>query len=139
MKKSSGLSLVELIVTIIVIGVISVAGFEFFRYCPRFLKGSGVRLAALNFVREAMERRAWDQNTADTADWAADTPLPTGSEFGSELRDKYSGQREYEVGPDAVLKFSSRHNVDERSWTFWKERWQAGPYKIVKTKVKWNY
>jgi prepilin-type N-terminal cleavage/methylation domain-containing protein len=116
MKRIKGLTLIELIISIIIVSVISVASFEFFRHCQRFIVDAEIRLGAANFARETMElsSRSWDAQISDTAGWQPDTPLPTGGGFGR-IRDDYGGTREYRVQDGST-----------------------GEYKVIEVKVDWN-
>jgi len=53
MKK--GFTLIEVIVAIVVIAVISLGGFEFFKYCRIFTVDTEFRLMDMNRARGAME------------------------------------------------------------------------------------
>ena len=106
----------EMLVGIILIAIISVGAFEFFRHCRRFIVDTELRLSAANFSRETMEGHSWNTEIAETGDWQDDTGLPTGEEFGSRLYDEYSGARQYKVETSA-----------------------DGDYNIIEVKVSWNY
>lgn len=118
MRKKSGVTLIEVIIAMVVIAIIAVGAFSFFEHCQRFIVDSQLRLIAVNFVRETMEERYWELNPAETPDWAADTPLPTGTGFGSLLRDNYGGTRHYRVSADTGTGTS---------------------YRVIETRVTWEY
>lgn len=124
MKKIKGVTIVELIFGIIIIAIISVAAFEFFRYCRRFIVESEIRLGAVNFARETMERHSWNiqhsWNDGKTIaeNWQPDS-LPTGVAFASGIRDDYAGGREYSVQLNASGS--------------------ANTYNIIKVRVNWTY
>ena len=118
MKKTKGFTLIEMLVGIIVISIISVGAFEFFRHCRRFIVDAELRLSAVNFSRETMEGHSWNTEIAETEDWQDDRDLPAGGEFGSRLYDEYDGARQYKV--------------ETKTGT-------TGDYKIIEVKVSWNY
>jgi len=118
MRKTKGFTLIEVLVGIILIAVISVAAFEFFRYCRRFIVDAELRLSATNFARETMERHSWNAEITDTTDWRTYRDLPVGGEFGSRLRDEYEGSRLYR-GEDG--------GSDDYK------------YKRIRVKVSWEY
>ena len=114
MKKIKGLTLVELIIGIVIVAIISVASFEFYRHCQRFVMDAEVRLGVSNFARETMEQRMWDADIATTGGlWIDDTALPTGTDFASDIGSNHGGTRQY--------------STDETS-----------NYKVIKVKVHWN-
>jgi len=106
MKKIKGFSLFEAMVAIVIIGVVSLAAFEFFRHCNRYAVNSELRLIALNFARETMEKYYFSGTVTQTGGWQAED-LPTGAEFGSEFRDTYGGERYYQIkdGTDTTYTY----------------------------------
>ncbi|MEE9500429.1 MAG: type II secretion system protein [Candidatus Omnitrophota bacterium] len=118
MKKTKGFTVIEMLVSIILIAIISVGAFEFFGHCRRFIVDTELRLSAANFSRETMEGHSWNFEITNTtnSDWEDDAALPTGEEFGSRLYEEYSGARQYKVETSA-----------------------DGDYNIIEVKVSWNY
>ncbi|UCD54599.1 MAG: type II secretion system protein [Candidatus Omnitrophota bacterium] len=102
MKKIKGFTLVELLIGVIIIAITSVAAFEFFRHCRRFIVETELRLGAANFARETIEVLDWNTDITDTTGWQNDRDLPTGEEFGSSLRDEYEGSRLYRIEDGAT-------------------------------------
>ena len=119
MKNIKGVTLIELISGIVIVAIISVASFEFFRHCQRFIVDSEIRLGAVNFARETMEFHSWDVEIGYTTDedWENDTLLPTSGTFGR-IRDVYGGTRQYRVKQDTE---------------------ETGDYKVIDVKVNWAH
>lgn len=77
MKNKKGLSLVEIIIAMVVIATISVATFEYFWHCRRFILNTDLRLMAVGFARETIEELYWDDDLTETPG-PVDDPLPAG-------------------------------------------------------------
>jgi len=90
MKNAKGFTLIETIVAMVLIAVIVVAGFEFFRYSQRFTIDAELQLKAVNFARRAMEELYWSPVPGEVTP----TALP-----GEILPD---GSMTHSVGPDST-------------------------------------
>ena len=88
MKKTKGFTLVEVLIAIIVIAIIAVAAFEFFRYCQRFILQAELKLMAVNLAREKMEELYWD----------SDPPEPPAVPEDIMLTTSHSFERNYTIG-----------------------------------------
>jgi len=98
-----GVTLVELMITIVVIAIAVVGSLEFFKFCQKnFIINSTLKLMASDFARETME----DLYYRDPDDLDLITPkdvsLPSTGDFAT-LADK-GGSRSYTVtqGTDAI-------------------------------------
>ena len=115
------MSLIEVIVAAMLIAIAALSALSFLVYCSRLAMRTNLRITAANFARETMEglykkdygSSYLKETKAEGTVIPKDDPLPTGSEFGSKLRDQYGGTRSYTV-------------IDK------------GDYKIVTVKVNWN-
>lgn len=59
MKSSRAFTLVEVLVSIIIIAIIAIAGFEFLVFCQRFIAGAKKSSEAVNDARGLMEEVYW--------------------------------------------------------------------------------
>ena len=119
--KTNGMTLVEVLVTIVIVAILALGAGGFFSFCERFIVDSELRLMAVNFAAEVMEERYWNSlidETPDTSpvdgipDWVT-APPPLS---GSRIDDYYSGARHYKVATST-----------------------DGSYRIIETKVTWEY
>jgi len=93
-KTIKGFTLIEVMVTIIIITTILVGAFEFFRHCQRFIVDPELRLIAINYALETMEDCCWTIANPPLV------PLPAGT-----LRDLYAGARTYTITPDSTNNY----------------------------------
>jgi prepilin-type N-terminal cleavage/methylation domain-containing protein len=57
-RAKTGFSLIEVVIALVIVSVVTVGGFEFLRYCRKFVLDSQIKLAALNIVKGEFERTA---------------------------------------------------------------------------------
>lgn len=125
--KNSGFSLVEVIISIMLIAVIIITSFQFLIHCESFAMKADAKIAATYFARETLEdlcqKPYTDESLAQGDHDATNTPslaLPTGAAFGSRLCDRYGGTRTYTVGEE---------KTDDLTGT---------NYRVIEVTVAWN-
>jgi len=104
MNNRKAFTYIELMISVVVIGVISSTALEFLKYCSSFIEISNTRVAAANFARETMEG-LYMNDYSDSSLTAGSytevtTPslaLPAAPDFGSRLHDRHEGTRKYDV------------------------------------------
>lgn len=55
-----GLTLIEIILSIVLIAIVAITALGFLVYCGRFAVQAGTKITASNFARETMEDHYWD-------------------------------------------------------------------------------
>lgn len=61
--NKKGLTLIEIILSIVLIAIVAITALGFLVYCGRFAMRTGTRITASNFAREMMEDRYWNDYT----------------------------------------------------------------------------
>lgn len=112
-KLKRAFGLVEIVVSLVVITAIAICSLQFLKYCSSLIVRNDLRLAALNFARETMEKQYMNSLSVTTS--AVSDPLPT-TGSASVLFTKHGGQRSYTVSASS----------------------SGAPYNVVKTTVTWN-
>ena len=65
-NKNSGVTLIEIVTSIVLIAVAAIASFQFMTYCDKFAVSVDKKIAAANFASETMERLyQQDYNSSD--------------------------------------------------------------------------
>jgi len=100
MTRKKGFSLLEAMIAMVLIAVVVLANFEFFRYSYRMINYAKLRLTAVNLARESMEELYWQADPPDTTD--EEDPILLSGEINPgdlycELRDSHGGTRKYSV------------------------------------------
>jgi len=110
MKRKKGFTLIEAMVAMVLIAVVVVANFEFFRYSYRLINYAELRIKASNLARETMEELYWNPDLADTNGDSMDYNFEESDQF----RVDHSGAR--------------IHSVND-----------TNDYKVITVTVKWPY
>lgn len=92
-----GFTLLEIMITMCMFLVVFFAFLTLLQYGSAFTNDAEKRVMANHFARATMEQRCWGAPATLTGGWQADAALPTGVEFGSDLRDNHGATREYRV------------------------------------------
>jgi prepilin-type N-terminal cleavage/methylation domain-containing protein len=77
MKKRRAFTLLELIITTVLLSVVVLGGFAYFRYAKRYIAEIELRLQAINLARETMEELYW-KTSAELDRGNYPDPLPAG-------------------------------------------------------------
>ena len=97
-NSGTGFSLLEIMITVILIAIVAVSAFAFLVYCGHFTAQTDAKMTAANFARETMEDLYMiNYNSLPSNGSPA---LPT----GSRLHDSYNGTRIYAVTDKADYK-----------------------------------
>lgn len=123
MRNQKGVTFVELIMVIVMIGAMSIATLSFITYCQGYVSKAKQRFIAVNFAQETMEGLYWQScdyanNNALPAVGPIDAPLPDDVNFG-QLRNQYGGTRNYAIAD----------SVDANGNLL---------YKLITVNVNWN-
>lgn len=115
MKTRKGFGLLEIMISMVLIGIASVTIFNFLVYCKRIAVMPKSRLAAVNFARETME--CLYQKSYESTDLAEKTvpesdALPDVGDYGW-LHNRHGGERKYTIT-------------------------DRGDYKLITVAVTWN-
>ena len=109
-------SLVELVIAMAVMAVAVICSLAFYKFCDKcFIVNPTVRLQAINFARETMERLYFLNYDDPLLNACANDALPSPPDDFSELKTIYGGTRAYTI--------TQQTNPD---------------YKVVNVTVTWN-
>lgn len=75
-KNRKGFTLVEIMVAMVLIVIIVTVGFEAYRYAKIFVRDSKLRLMAVNFAQETMEKLYFAGNLAEQVEPRPDPFFP---------------------------------------------------------------
>ena len=111
-NRRTGVSLIELMISVVLIAIVAVMALKFLIYCDAFAMKADAKIAAENFARETMEglyQKQYADAALTTGSYDAGTTsslaLPAGTNFGSRLRNRYptsntNTMRIYTVGSE---------------------------------------
>ena len=117
-NTKAGFSLIEVVITALLIAIAAVTALSFIVYCDRLTLQADARITAANFARQTMER-FYKRNYEDirlNETGGTLHPLPASPTFGGGFRDRY---------PTAAREYTVTENT-------------GYGYKLITTKVKWN-
>ena len=117
-NAKSGFSLIEIVITALIIAIAALTALSFIVYCDRLTLQSDAHITAANFTRETMEdlyKRDY-RDTILNATIDQSHGLPTGSDFGSGFLARY---------PTATRKYTITENT-------------GYGYKLITVKTKWD-
>ena len=117
-NTKAGFSLIEVVITTLLIAIAAVTALSFIVYCDRLTLQADARVTAANFAREKMEdlykkdyRDASLNETGGTS-----YPLPVSPAFGGGFHDRY---------PTAAREYTVNENT-------------GYGYKLITVKTKWD-
>ena len=113
-NTKAGFSLIEAVITVMLIAIVAVAALSIFAYCYRLALQADARIVAANFARETMEglykKDYGDTGLNETVTHA--DPLPAGTEFGGGFLGRYpTATREYTIAENAATEQSSDYKL----------------------------
>ena len=116
MTDKKAFSLVEIIVSIVLITITAICTLEFLRYATQAVKKNDMRAEATYFAIETMEKQYLNSQVVPQANVQDALPTAGGVGTSGELHNTYSGSRSYNV--------TAGRN--------------GAPYGVLKVTVAWN-